>query len=78
MFRLTWDVLVDKFIVMLKDYDFYWDTKESKPESVYQRQRRLEYILLFSEAKNCSEFLRDTQEVVYALSEELKAHFDRT
>ncbi|KAM0524443.1 hypothetical protein ACHAPE_000537 [Trichoderma viride] len=67
---------INKFIVMLKDYDFYWDTKQSKPESVYQR--RLEYILLFSEAKNYAEFLRDTEEVVYALSEDLKAHFDRT
>lgn len=60
---------------MLKDYDFYWDTKESRPESV--EQRRLEYILLFSEINNYSEFLRDT-EVEYALSEELKAHFERT
>lgn len=59
---------------MLKDYDFYWDTKESKPESVYQR--RLEYMLLFSE--NYTEIFRDTQEVICALSEELKAHFERS
>ncbi|UKZ60091.1 uncharacterized protein TrAtP1_001377 [Trichoderma atroviride] len=64
-----------KFIVMLKNYDSYWDAQKNKLESV--PQRRLQYVLLFSEAINHSGFLRDTQEVVDALSKELNAHFER-